>query len=46
MKAVYNIQYDFLGVLNEDTGLVRIQEQTATIFMVYIDGPWELIGEL
>jgi hypothetical protein len=35
-----------LGILNEDTGLIRIDEEFTTLFMVYLDYTWSIVGEL
>lgn len=43
---VYNPQYDFIGILNEDTNLIRIDEQFSTLFMVYLEHTWFPVGEL
>lgn len=43
---VYNPQYDFIGILNDETNLIRIDEINATIFMVYLEHTWFPVGEL
>lgn len=43
---VYNPQYDFIGILNEETGLIRIEEVFSTKFMVYLEHTWFEVGEL
>lgn len=46
MTLVYNPNYDMLGILNHETGLVQIDAISQTIFMVYLDYTWTIVGEL
>lgn len=46
MTLVYNPQYDMLGILNKETNLIQIDSIFQTLFMVYLDYSWDIVGEL
>lgn len=46
MTLVYNPNYDMLGILNDETGLIQIDGTFQTLFMVYLDYTWDIVGEL
>lgn len=46
MTLVYNPNYDMLGILNDETGLIQIDGTFQTLFMVYLEHTWFQVGEL
>ena len=46
MTLVYNPSYNMLGILNTETGLIQIDAEFQTLWMVYLDYTWDIVGEL